>query len=36
MKAVPKILDMAGGYRHDLYLRIENPPYMAFAIEVTP
>lgn len=36
MKAILKILEMAGGHRRDLYLRIENPPYMALVIEATP
>ncbi len=36
MKTVLRILDKAGGYRRDLYLRIENPPYMPLVIEATP
>ena len=36
MKAIVRILEMAGGFRRDLYLRIENPPYMALVIEATP
>ena len=33
MKAVLRILERAGGYRPSLYLKIENPPYMALVIE---
>jgi hypothetical protein len=36
MKTIVRILEMAGGFRRDLYLRIENPPYMALVIEATP
>jgi hypothetical protein len=36
MKTVLRILDKAGGYRRDLNLRIENPPYMTLVIEATP
>jgi hypothetical protein len=36
MKAIVRILEMAGGYSRDLYLRIENPPFMALVIEATP
>ncbi|MGA2351600.1 MAG: hypothetical protein ABSF70_14280 [Terracidiphilus sp.] len=36
MKTILQILERAGGYRSDLYLRIENPPYMALVIEATP
>ena len=36
MRTILQILDRAGGYRSDLYLRIENPPYMALVIEATP
>ena len=36
MQTVLRILDKAGGYRRDLYLRIENPPYMTLVIEATP
>ena len=36
MKTVLEILRKAGGYRRDLYLRIENPPYMPLVIEATP
>ncbi len=30
------ILERAGGYRPTLYLKIENPPFMALVIEATP
>ena len=33
MKTVLRILKAAGGWNHGLYLRIENPPYMALVIE---
>jgi len=36
MKTVLQILSEAGNYRRDLYLRIENPPYMVLVIEVVP
>ena len=36
MKAVLQILEKAGGYRRDLYLKIENPPYMTLVIEAVP
>ena len=36
MKTILQIFERAGGYRSDLYLRIENPPYMALVIEATP
>jgi hypothetical protein len=36
MRTILQILERAGGYRSDLYLRIENPPYMALVIEATP
>jgi hypothetical protein len=36
VKTILQILGRAGGYRSDLYLRIENPPYMALVIEATP
>jgi hypothetical protein len=36
MTALLAILEKAGGYRPSLYLRIENPPYMALVIEATP
>ena len=36
MQTMLRILERAGGYRPSLYLRIENPPYMALVIEATP
>lgn len=36
MRIILQILERAGGYRSDLYLRIENPPYMALVFEATP
>jgi hypothetical protein len=36
MKTILRILERAGGYRPTLYLKIENPPYMALVIEATP
>jgi hypothetical protein len=36
MKTLLRILERAGGYRPALYLKMENPPYMAFVIEATP
>jgi hypothetical protein len=36
MRTILQILERAGGYRSDLYLHIENPPYMALVIEATP
>ena len=33
MKTILRILERAGGYRPTLYLKIENPPYMALVIE---
>jgi len=33
MQTVLDILQKAGGYRPNLYLKIENPPYMALVIE---
>lgn len=35
MKTIVRILQKAGGYRPDLYLRIEKPPYLALVIEAT-
>ena len=35
MQTVLRILKQAGGWHHGLYLRIENPPYMALVIEAT-
>ena len=36
MKTILRILERAGGYRPTLYLKIENPPYMALVIEAMP
>jgi len=36
MRTILRILERAGGYRPALYLKIENPPYMALVIEATP
>ena len=36
MRTILQILERAGGYRSDLYLRIEKSPYMALVIEATP
>jgi len=36
MKTILQILVAAGEFRRELYLRIENPPYMALVIEATP
>ena len=36
MPTMLRILERAGGYRPTLYLKIENPPYMALVIEATP
>jgi len=36
MKTIFRILERAGGYRPTLYLKIENPPFMALVIEATP
>ena len=36
MKTILRILEQAGGYRPTLYLKIENPPFMALVIEATP
>ena len=36
MKTILRILERAGGYRPTLYLKIENPPFMALVIEATP
>lgn len=33
MRTLLRILERAGGYRPSLYLKIENPPYMALVIE---
>ena len=36
MKTILRILELVGDYRPTLYLKIENPPYMALVIEATP
>ena len=36
MQTLLSILERAGGYRPTLYVKIENPPYMALVIEATP
>lgn len=36
MQTILRILEWAGGFRPSLYLKIENPPYMALVIEATP
>ena len=36
MKTILQILAAAGGFRRDLYLRVENPPYMTLVIEAVP
>ena len=36
MQTILRILERAGGFRPTLYLKIENPPYMALVIEATP
>ncbi len=36
MQTLLCILERAGGYRPTLYLKIENPPYMALVIEAVP
>lgn len=36
MQTILRILERAGGYRPALYLKIENPPYMALVIEAVP
>jgi len=36
VKTILRILERAGGHRPTLYLKIENPPYMALVIEATP
>ena len=35
MKTILQILKQAGGWHHGLYLKIENPPFMALVIEAT-
>jgi hypothetical protein len=36
MQTILRILERAGGFRPALYVKIENPPYMALVIEATP
>ena len=36
MRTILRILERAGGFRPRLYLKIENPPYMALVIETVP
>jgi hypothetical protein len=36
MQTVLRILERAGGFRPTLYLKIDNPPYMALVIEAVP
>jgi hypothetical protein len=36
MRTILRILERAGGYRPTLYVKIENPPYMALVIEAVP
>jgi hypothetical protein len=36
MQTILDILERAGGYRPTLFLKIENPPYMALVIEAAP
>ena len=36
MQTILRILERAGGYRPALYLKIENPPFMALVIEAVP
>ena len=36
MQTFLRILEKAGGFRPSLYLKIDNPPYMALVIEATP
>ena len=36
MQTILRILERAGGYRPSLYLKIENPPFMALVIEAVP
>ena len=35
MQTILSILKQAGGWHHGLYLKIENPPFMALVIEAT-
>ena len=34
-KTILRILKRAGGWHHGLYLKIENPLYMALVVEAT-
>lgn len=36
MQTILRILERAGGFRPTLYIKIENPPYMALVIEAAP
>jgi len=36
MKTILRILERAGGYRPTLFLKIENPPFIALVIEAVP
>ncbi|QHN02742.1 hypothetical protein FTO74_04685 [Granulicella sp. WH15] len=36
MQTILDLLKLAGGFRPTLYLKIENPPYLALVIEATP
>lgn len=36
MKAILQLIEKAGGYRRELYLRVENPPYQPLVIEAIP
>jgi hypothetical protein len=36
MKTVLRLLEKVGGYRRELYLRVENPPYQPLVIEAIP
>src|ERR1700754_846559 len=35
MKTLLELIQKGGGWRHSLYLKIENPPYMELVIEAT-
>ena len=36
MKTILQLLGKAGGYRRELYVRVENPPYQPLVIEAIP
>ena len=36
MKTILQLLEKAGGYRRELYVRVENPPYQPLVIEAIP